>query len=106
LFSTGSLVSTKLSNREMRRTFNIPSARRPGQSPPAPVEQHAIHHVETNRVVNSGDIFEVTTETPEELPLPSWDFLSMMCIAALQGAGEDEEDDVPSDEDTVAVPSD
>lgn len=59
--------------------------------------------------MRSGDIFTVTTDDPLNRPLPSWNLLLLMWhltrIAAMQGAGEDSDDDLLSDDDVDPIPS-
>jgi hypothetical protein len=68
-----------------------------------------IYEQETDRVICSGDIFTIRTTDKERLPLPSMELLEMLWdlkrIARMQGAEEDDEDDVESETDSPTVPS-
>jgi hypothetical protein len=59
--------------------------------------------------MQSGDVFTVTTDDPLNRPLPSWDLLLLIWhltrIAAMQGAGEDSDDD-PGEDSDDDLPSD
>ncbi|KAJ5890158.1 hypothetical protein N7504_010968 [Penicillium tannophilum] len=68
-----------------------------------PTARIGLYNWERKVEIRSGDIFTVTTDDPLHRPLPSWDLLLLMWhltrIAAMQGAGEDSDDDLPSDDD-------
>lgn len=68
-----------------------------------PSARIGLYNWERKVEMQSGDIFTVTTNDPLNRPLPSWDLLLLMWhltrIAAMQGAGEDSDDDLPSDDD-------
>ncbi|KAJ5151504.1 uncharacterized protein N7482_010756 [Penicillium canariense] len=68
-----------------------------------------IYNWERKVEMQSGDIITVTTDDPLNRPLPLWDLLLLMWhltrIAAMQGAREDSDDDLPSDNDMDPIPS-
>ncbi|KAJ5296524.1 uncharacterized protein N7443_007417 [Penicillium atrosanguineum] len=74
-----------------------------------PTARIGFYNWERKVEMQSGDIFTVTTDDPLNRPLPSWVLLLLMWhltrIAAMQGAGEDSDDDLPSDEDVDPIPS-
>ncbi|KAJ5183782.1 hypothetical protein N7492_001398 [Penicillium capsulatum] len=61
----------------------------------------------TGKIIRSGHIFTITTNDPKHKPLPSFQPLKMHWIlaqiAAMQGAGKDEDSDMDSDGDSIAV---
>ncbi|KAJ5701224.1 hypothetical protein N7488_008772 [Penicillium malachiteum] len=69
-----------------------------------------LFNYKTDKRIVSGDVFTVITDDPQNRPLPSWDLLLLMWhltrIAAMQGAGEDTDDDKPSSDDDVDQESD
>lgn len=74
-----------------------------------PRQKQILFHCETLGVISSGHIFTVTTANPVTHPLPSEELLTMQWnltrIAIMQGAGEDEDSDIDSGGDSVAVTS-
>ena len=68
-----------------------------------PTRKISLFNYEADKRIVSGDVFVVATDDPQTRPLPSWDLLLLMWhlsrIAAMQGAGEDSDDDDPSDDD-------
>jgi len=74
-----------------------------------PTDRIGLYNWERKVEMLSGDIFTVTTDDPLNRPLPSWDLLLLMWhltrIAAMQGAGEDSDDDLPSDDDVETISS-
>lgn len=93
--------------RSSRVSTERPFGEEARERPQAPAKGHAIYHVGKKSVMYSGDIIKVTTDDPINHPLPSFELLKMLWhlsrIVAMEGAAEDEEEDDPSDEDTVAV---
>ncbi|CAI7611692.1 unnamed protein product [Penicillium palitans] len=97
-----------------KQTDSIPTLSHPYPSQPqgysrSPGGNRYLLHCETLNVLISGHIFTVTTANPVTHPLPSEKLLTMQWhlsrIASMQGAGEDEDSDLESDGDSVAVPS-
>ncbi|KAJ5507197.1 hypothetical protein N7527_009340 [Penicillium freii] len=97
-----------------KQTDLIPTLSHPYPSQPqgygrSPSGNRYLLHCETLNVLISGHIFTVTTANPVTHPLPSEKLLTMQWhlsrIASMQGAGEDEDSDLESDGDSVAVPS-
>ncbi|KAJ6072876.1 hypothetical protein N7467_010961 [Penicillium canescens] len=74
-----------------------------------PSDRHRLWELGTKQLVCSGFIFSITTTSAEKRPLPSWELMSLKWnlsrIAAMQGAAEEEDSDIDSDGDSVAVPS-
>ncbi|KAJ6049682.1 uncharacterized protein N7446_006990, partial [Penicillium canescens] len=74
-----------------------------------PSDRLRLFDVVTEQVIRSGFIFRITTSSAEKRPLPSWELMSLKWnlsrIAAMQGAGEEEDSDIDSDGGSVAVPS-
>lgn len=76
-------------------------------------ENFKVFNHETEKLIESGSIFTITTTDKEKHPLPSKGLLDLLWVlkrlAAMQGEGEgeeeEEEDDVESDKDSPAVPS-
>ncbi|CAG8929993.1 unnamed protein product [Penicillium salamii] len=66
--------------------------------PQEPVKTHGIMHVCTECPIRSGEIIELTTDDPVQYPLPTMELLLMRWhmsrIVALQGAANDEDEDV------------
>lgn len=97
-----------------KRTDSIPTLSHPYPSQPqgygrSPGGNRYLLHCETLNVLISGHIFTVTTANPVTHPLPSEKLLTMQWhlsrIASMQGVGEDEDSDLESDGDSVAVTS-
>lgn len=97
-----------------KRTDYIPTLLHPYPSQPqgygtSPGGNRYLLHCETLNVILSGHIFTVTTANPVTHPLPSEELLTMQWhlsrIASMQGAGEDEDSDLDSDDGSVAVTS-
>jgi hypothetical protein len=74
-----------------------------------PTARIGLYNWERKVEMRSGDIFTVTADDPLNRPLPSWDLLLLTWhltrIAAMQGAGGDSDDDLPSDDDMDSVSS-
>ncbi|KAJ5618699.1 hypothetical protein N7528_006810 [Penicillium herquei] len=75
-----------------------------------PTRKISLFNYEKDKRIVSGDVFTVETDDPQNRPLPSWDLLLLMWhltrIAAMQGAGEDTDDDEASSDDDVDQESD
>lgn len=75
------------------------------ERPQGPAQGHAIQHIGKASAIHSGEIIKVMTDDPINHPLPSFELLNLLWhlsrIVAMQGAADEEEDD-PSDEDTVS----
>ncbi|KXG53454.1 uncharacterized protein PGRI_005040 [Penicillium griseofulvum] len=98
-----------------KRTDYIPALSHPYPSHPqgyntSPGGNRYLFHCETFGVISSRSIFTITTANPITHPLPSEELLTMRWnltrIAIMQGAGEDEDSEMDSDGDSVAIESD
>ncbi|KAJ5160416.1 uncharacterized protein N7482_007420 [Penicillium canariense] len=72
----------------------------------SPGENISVFDMKTRVVIPSGHIFTITTDDPVQKPLPSFQLLELQWIltriAAMQGAGGDEDSDMDYDGDSVA----
>jgi hypothetical protein len=101
-----------LRDRTQKRSEKVPILKHPYEDQrqgwiDGPSEGQALWHMRTGQTIRSGFIFKVTTTDPETRPLPSWELMSLKWhlsrVAAMQGASEEEDSDIDSDGDSIAV---
>ncbi|KAJ5772398.1 hypothetical protein N7520_002927 [Penicillium odoratum] len=95
----------------IKRTDLVLPTENPFKNPDAhtrflPSNNEGLYHWLRQEEIQSGELFTVVTDNPAERPLPSWDLLTLMWhltrLAAMQGAGEEEEDEEGRPDDDTA----